>query len=106
MVVDAVAEPHTLEVLFHGHKVGISAVALVVTVGLLQKVTNLQVVASVLVEQNVASPKGSFLQVIDECLLLQRELLETVHTIAQHLDVGKTFVCELKTVLLGGSAAG
>ena len=103
VVVDAGGEPQALEIHLEGEEVLVLAVAPVVGVDFLEGVADAEVVASVLVEKDVASGEGGFLEVIDEGLLAQGELVEAGHLIAEHLDVGKLLVGVLEVV---GSLAG
>ena len=89
MVVYAVREPYALHV---GHKVlpilG-RLVALIVGIHCLQHLANDEVVASVLVEQDVASLQGSLLEVIHEFLLVEGQFVKSLHLVTKHLDIGK-----------------
>lgn len=92
VVVDAGGEPEALQIDFKGAEVVVGAVALVVGIHFLKGTADAEVVASVLVEEDVAAREGGFLEVIDEGFLPQRELVEAGHLVAQHLDVGKLLV--------------
>lgn len=65
----------------------------------------LEVVTSILIEQDVATPEGSLLKMIDECLLLKCELVKAIYIVAQHLDVCKTLVDVIEFLLLLNIAA-
>ena len=55
----------------------------------LTNLTDDEVVASVLVEQDVASLQGSLLEVIHEFLLVEGQFVESLHLVTKHLDIGK-----------------
>ena len=85
-------EPYTLGV---GHEVlpFLSLlVALEVGVYGLQHLADNEVVASVLVEQDVAALQRSLLEVVNKFLLVERERIESLHFVAEHLDVRKCLV--------------
>ena len=89
MVVGTVAEFHLLEVSLEGEEVSLLAVAAVVFVDSLEELAQLQVVASVLVPKYVAAAQGCLGEVIYEFFLVEGEVGETGHGIAEHFYVGE-----------------
>ena len=89
VVMYAVGKPHLTQV---GEE-SLPVLALVHYGGVLQDVLQQtadgQVVAAVLVPQDVASAQGSLRQVVDILLLPQAQVLEGRHAVAQQLYVGK-----------------
>ena len=76
-------------VLLEGLPLRIVPVALVIDKHILADVADRNVVAAVLVPEDVAAPLGSLGEVINKFLLLERERLESRYFIAEHLDVRK-----------------
>ena len=92
VVVDAVGEPEALQVDLEGAEgVGL-AVYGEVGIDRLERLADQEIVLAVLVEGDVAAVKGSLGETVDETLLLERQLLETVKTVSEHLHIGKTLV--------------
>ena len=89
MVVDAVAEPHLLQVQLQALEVGTRAVAGVAGVDLFQHLAHVQVVLAILVEKDVAALQGGLLKVINQLFLFQGQLVEPRHLVTKNLDVGK-----------------
>ena len=106
VVMDAVAKPHLFQVFNKGQIVFVGLVALVVAIDVFKGLTHHQVIFAVLVKQNVAAVEGSLGEVIDQLLLLERQVLKAGHLVAQHLDVGKTVnrVVEVTVLCHSGSS--
>ena len=104
VMVDAVGEPHFLEVLLERLPLGRRAVAAEVFVDDLQRPAHRQVRRTVLVVEDVAAALGRLGQVIDEFLLLQREVFESGDFVADHLDVVEA-IDDPGPVVRGGRAA-
>ena len=98
MVVDAVAEPDAFQVDGERAVEVALAVALVVGVDGFEQAADAQVVAPVLVKEDVAALKGGLGEVVDEGFLPEAELVETRHLVAEHLDVGKLLVGVLEVI--------
>ena len=96
----ATAEPQALEVLLKGQEILTLTVALIFLIKFFHHATNLKIVASILIEENVASPKSRFLQMVDEGFLLQTKCFKTFHIVTEHLNVGKALVQIIETFLL------
>ena len=108
VMVDAVAEPESLKVGLEGDEVFVRAVTVVVDVCVFHHLADAEVVFAILVEEDVASVEGCFLQVVDEGLLLQGEVFKTFHFVAEHLEVSKPLVCIFESIFrcgLGGCVA-
>ena len=58
----------------------------------LQGFANAQVVLSLLVERDVTSHQGSLCQAVNIQFLIERQCIESLQLITQHLDVGKALV--------------
>ena len=99
VVVNAGREPHAFEVFGDSGEEGGVAVSLVGRIDRFEHLADAEIVASVLVEQNVASGKGGFLEIIDEGLLAQRQLVKAFDAVAQHLNVGELLVGVAEVVL-------
>ena len=97
---DAVAEPHLLQVFQEGLVVLVVLAALVVAVDFLKGLAHHQVVLAVLVKEDVATVECSLGQIIYQLLLLERQVLEAGHLVAQHLDVGKSVHRVVKVIVL------
>ena len=102
VVVDAVAEPDPFQVDGEGLEEVAVPVALVAGVDGFEHAADAQVVAPVLVEEDVAPLQGGFGKVIDKGFLTEAQVVETGHLVAEHLDVGKLLVSVLETVGHGG----
>ena len=89
VVVDARGEPKATQVGLEGFKLLAFLLHLIGGVDGLEHVAEAQVVASVLVEEDVAAQECGLLKVINEGFLLERELLKALHLVAQHLNVVK-----------------
>ena len=76
VVMDAVGEPHLLEILLEGLPFGCSAVAAVVRVNRLQCPAYGKIVFEILVEDDIPSAQGGLVEVVDEFLLVKGEVLE------------------------------
>ena len=87
VVVDAVGEPHLLEVLFERLPLLGRAVAGVVLVEGLQRAAHGKVRGAVLVEEDVAAALGGLGEVVDQLLLFERQSVESGHFVADHLHV-------------------
>ncbi len=87
---DAVAEPHLLNVLLESLEVGAFAVAVVCGVDVFKRMAKGQVGRAVLIPKYVASPKGCFREIVDEGFLIHAQAVEIGHLIAQHFDVGES----------------
>ena len=57
MVVYAVREPHPFQIFLEGEEIFSLSVALIVGVQFFENATNLEVVATVLVEEDISSPQ-------------------------------------------------
>ena len=87
MVVDAVGEPHLLEVFFERLPVVGRAVALIIKVECFERAPDRQVGRAVLVEENIAPALGRLGEVVDQLFLFEGKLLESGHFVADDLDV-------------------
>ena len=92
MVMDAVAEPYSLEIYVESAKVVTLALALVLDIYGLQHPADAQVVTAVLIPQDVPPPECRLTQMIEQDLLPECQALKAWHTIAQHLQVGKALI--------------
>ncbi len=101
MVVYAVAKPYLFEIFLESEVLRVVFITVVIGVYGLEHVADGQVLRIVLVPEDVAAPKGGFLQVIYEYLLIESQILEIGHLVAEHLDVGKAVYRVVKVV--GGS---
>ena len=99
MVVNAVREPNSLEICYHILEVLCFSVAFVIRIYSFQHTTDAQVVATVLVEEDVASCQRGFAEVVNQRLLFQVKLLKSVNFVTEHLNVCKLFVCVIKLTL-------
>ena len=104
VVVDAVGEPHLLEVFLERLPLGGRAVAGVVLIDDLQRPPDRKVHAAVLVVENIPAALGSLGQVVDELLLAKGKLVESGHFVADDLDVVET-IDDPRCVGPGGVAA-
>ncbi len=86
---DAVREEHLLGVDPERLPVGAGALALVTGQHALERFAEQQIVAVLLVPEDIAARQARLIEIIREFLLLQGKLLEARDLIAQHLDVGK-----------------
>ena len=84
---DAVGEPHLLEILLEGLPFGCSAVAAVVRVNRLQCPAYGKIVFEILVEDDIPSAQGGLVEVVDEFLLVKGEVLEAGYFVLQYFDV-------------------
>ena len=96
MVVDAAGEPDSLEVNLESLEVIRCSISIVMLIDSLQSLTDTKIVLSLLVEGNITAHQGSLCQAINIYLLRKCQILKTIQAIAQHLQVGKTLICELK----------
>ena len=92
MVVYAVGEPYALCVGDEGAPLLGGLVALIVGIDRLEHLTDDEVVATVLVEEDIASVQGCLLKVIYEFLLVECERIKPLHFVAKHLDISKSLV--------------
>ena len=90
VVVDAVGEPDLLEVLLQSLPFGRRTVALEVLIDGLQRAAHGQVVLEVLVVEDVTAALGRLREVVNQLLLLERQLLEAGNLVTNHLDVVET----------------
>ena len=86
-MVNAVGEPHFLEVLLELLEQLARPVARVSPVNRFERAAYAQIVPAVQVEQDVAAAFGRFGQIIDQLLLLQRKLLEAGDFVTDDLDI-------------------
>ena len=70
----------------------LSADSLVMAIDCLQGFANAQVVLSLLVERDVTSHQGSLCQAVNIQFLIERQCIESLQLVTQHLDVGKALV--------------
>ena len=89
VVVDTVCKPYLLQILLHCNEVGIRTVAVILIIYSLQRAAHGEVILEVLVEQNITTSLCSLCQIVDQGLLLQWQLLEARHLVAQNLDIVK-----------------
>ncbi len=89
MVVNTIAKPHLLQIFLEIFIVFRIFVALIIGVDIFEKFAYLEVVAAVLIPDNVAASLSGFAQVIDHFLLIERQTVELRHFIAKHFDVGE-----------------
>ena len=87
VVVDAVGEPHLFQVLLQRLPFGRRAVAGIILIDCFQRAAHGKVDGAVLVEEDVAAALGGLGQVIDELLLLKRQLVEAGDFVTDDLDV-------------------
>ena len=87
MMVDAVGEPHFLEVFLELLETRIFPIAGISLIDGFQRTADPQVVTPVLVEQNVAPAQSGLTQVIDQQLLVQGKRIEPRNPVFQHPDV-------------------
>ena len=88
-MVDAVAEPHLLEVLLEGFVVLGGLVAVVRGINCLEQGADLEVVAAVLVPNDVSPGLCCLAEIVDHELLVERELVEVGYLVAEDFDVGE-----------------
>ena len=100
MVMDACGEPYALQVSGECAKLLRVAVAAEVGVDSFEHTADAQVVASVLIEKDVATLQSCFREIVDEGFLFERQLFKSLHLIAKHLNVGKLLVGVLEVVCL------
>ena len=93
---NTVGEPHPLEIDGERLEILAFAVAGVVGVNRLQHLADAQVIAPILIPKDVASAQCGLREVIYKRLLPKRELIETMNLVAEHLQIGKTFVVVCK----------
>ena len=89
-MMDAVGEPHALEIFLKSLPIGILLPSFQAGVGFIQCLTGsayTEVISAVLVKEDVASPEGSLGEAIDELLLLQAQRIELRHVVADDLQV-------------------
>ena len=60
--------------------------------------SDFEVILAVLVEEDISSPQGSLLQVVDKCFLLESEILKAIHFVSQHLEISESLIAILKIV--------
>ena len=89
---DAGRKPDALQIDRHGLKKRALPVASKILIQRFEHTANPQIVAPILVKQDVAPVEGGFLQIVYIGLFLQRKVFKSFHFIAQHLDVGKLLV--------------
>ena len=90
MVMYAVAEPYALQIEFLCLELVVVAVAGVILVYSFQCSSYLQVVFAILVKQYVATFQCCLRQVVEQCTLLQRQLLESGYLVSKNLQVGES----------------
>jgi hypothetical protein len=86
-MVNAVGEPHFLEVLLELLERLARPVARVSPVNRFERAAYAQIVPAVLVEQDVAARQGGLAQVIDQLLLVQRKRVKARNAVLEHLDI-------------------
>ena len=99
VMIDAIGEPHPFQVYGHRKEVLALAVARKVQVQVLQQLANRQVVFAKLIGGDVPTGQCGFGQIIDIFLLLQRQLLETIQAVSQHLQVSEALTGECECVV-------
>ena len=87
VMVNAVGEPHFLEVLLEPLERLARPVARVPPVNRFERAAYAQIVPAVLVEQDVAARQGGLAQVVDQLLLVQRKRVEARNAVFEHLDI-------------------
>ena len=70
----------------------LSDYTLVMAIDCLQGFANAQVVLSLLVERDITSHQGSLCQAVNIQFLIERQSIESLQLVTQHLDVGKALV--------------
>ena len=70
----------------------LSDYTLVMAIDCLQGFANAQVVLSLLVERDVTSHQGSLCQAVNIQFLIERQCIESLQLVTQHLDVGKALM--------------
>ena len=100
MVVYAVAEPYLLQILLESLVVGGVLIPPIIVVDGLEGHSQGEVVAAILVPDNVASGLCGLAQVVDHSLLAGSKVFESGHFVAEHLNVRKTVHDVLKILVL------
>jgi hypothetical protein len=95
-MMDAVREPHALQIQRQRAKISRVAVAGIVPDDLLEGALDAQVVAVLLVVSDLAAAERRFAQVIKEFFRTRVELRETRHAVAQDPGVGEALDLETK----------
>ena len=101
VMMDAVGEPHTLQIQHKFVPFLRGLVAGVVLVHALADAANTQIVAAILVRQDVPTPQCGFAQVVHKSLLLNTQVLKSGHAIAQYTQVIK-LIYHIRKILNGG----
>ena len=99
-MVDTVGEPHALQVTLKGGELFGILVVGIIEVECLQRSTDTQVVATVLVIEDIASPECRFAQAIEQRLLLQTQTVELRYVVAEDFQVIELVHGVLESLLL------
>ena len=85
VVVDAIGEPHLLQVCLQCLELMMMPVCSLIGIDSLQHLSDAQVMAAKLVEGYVTAIQRGLREVIDVLLLTQRQLLKSVQTVSEQL---------------------
>src|SRR5262245_49263633 len=96
MVMDAVREPDALQVHHERAKIGGVAVARVVLEDFLERALDREVVAVLLVEDDLAAAERSLVQIVEERFGLAVEAVEARNSVAQHRNVREALRLEVE----------
>ena len=89
VVVQTIGKPDLLEIFFESYKFGVVFVPFIVGIYSLDSLSDYQIVFSVLVPQNITTIESGFGEIVDVFFLLKRQIVETGHFVAKHLNVGE-----------------
>ena len=84
---NAVREPHALEVTLEGRKIHFGLVVGVIEIELLTRAADTEVVTSVLVIEDVSSPEGCLGKAVNERFLLKGQLVKLRYVVTEDLEV-------------------
>ena len=89
VVVQTIGKPDLLEIFFESYKFGVVLVPFIVGIYSLDSLSDYQIVFAVLVPQNITTIESGFGEIVDVFFLLKRQIVETGHFVAKHLNVGE-----------------
>ena len=106
MVMDSVGEFDLFEIFFEPAELRVVAVTFVIGIDIFEKIANGQIVAAVLIPEDVAACQSGLGQIVDEETLSLRQVFEAGDIVAQNFDVGEAVDDLIVERLLRGLADG